>query len=156
MAAVSSTTLPSQSLPMDEDDFLLIEDVPDLSICTVCKSTRLEPIDNGAFYACVDCGTQVQGVVEEATEAFETSVGWSGRKRSTGGRKKKQPTADAHVEEKETVLAENAGLRSMLGLEERASEQVQELRETEDGVNRALLLSAVEERQPAARVGNGQ
>ena len=51
----------------------------------------------------------------------------------------------AHVEEKETVLAENAGLRSMLGLEERASEQVQELRETEDGVNRALLLSAVEE-----------
>jgi hypothetical protein len=33
----------------------------------------------------------------------------------------------------------------MLGLEERASEQVQELRETEDGVNRALLLSAVEE-----------
>ena len=91
---------PTQSPLLDEDDFLIV-DVPDCSICTVCKSTRLEPIDNGAFYACLDCGTQVQGVVEEATEAFETSVGWSGRRRSTGGKKKKQKTGEGHVEEME-------------------------------------------------------
>ena len=50
-----------------------------------------------------------------------------------------------HLEEKNAILAENAGLRSMLGLTEKASENVQEIRETEDGVNRALLMSAVEE-----------
>ena len=49
-----------------------------------------------------------------------------------------------HAEEKETILAENAGLRSMMGLEG-SSEAVEEIRETEDGVNRALLLSAAEE-----------
>lgn len=49
-----------------------------------------------------------------------------------------------HAEEKETILAENAGLRSMMGLEG-SSEAVEEIRETEDGVNRALLMSAVEE-----------
>lgn len=46
-----------------------------------------------------------------------------------------------HAEEKETILAENAGLRSMMGLEG-SSEAVEEIRETEDGVNRALLMSA--------------
>lgn len=49
-----------------------------------------------------------------------------------------------HAEEKETILAENAGLRSMMGLEG-SSEAVEEIRETEDGVNRALLMSATEE-----------
>ena len=48
-----------------------------------------------------------------------------------------------HLQEKQTILAENAGMRALLG--EEASEVVQELRETEDGVNRALLLAAVEE-----------
>ena len=50
-----------------------------------------------------------------------------------------------HAEEKEKILAENAGLRSMMGLEEANSPAVETMRETEDGVNRALLLSAVEE-----------
>ena len=50
-----------------------------------------------------------------------------------------------NAEDRETILAENAGLRGMLGLEERSSEQVEEIRDTEDGVNRALLMSAVEE-----------
>jgi hypothetical protein len=49
-----------------------------------------------------------------------------------------------HAEEKETILAENAGLRSMMDLEG-SSEAVEEIRETEDGVNRALLMSAAEE-----------
>jgi len=48
-----------------------------------------------------------------------------------------------HLQEKQAILAENAGMRALLG--EEASETVQELRETEDGVNRALLLAAVEE-----------
>ena len=48
-----------------------------------------------------------------------------------------------HLQEKQVILAENAGMRALLG--EDASEGVQELRETEDGVNRALLLAAVEE-----------
>ena len=50
-----------------------------------------------------------------------------------------------HLEEKNAILAENAGLRGMLGLSEKSSENVAEIRETEDGVNRALLMSAVEE-----------
>lgn len=49
-----------------------------------------------------------------------------------------------HLREKQVILQENAGLRAMLG-EDAASESVQEVRETEDGVNRALLLAAVEE-----------
>ena len=53
--------------------------------------------------------------------------------------------ASQHAEEKEKILAENAGLRSMMGLEEANSPAVEEMRETEDGVNRALLISAVEE-----------
>ena len=48
-----------------------------------------------------------------------------------------------HLQEKQAILAENAGMRALLG--EEASETVQDLRETEDGVNRALLLAAVEE-----------
>ena len=48
-----------------------------------------------------------------------------------------------HLQEKQVILAENAGMRALLG--DDASEAVQELRETEDGVNRALLLAAVEE-----------
>ncbi|CAL6381950.1 unnamed protein product [Bathycoccus prasinos] len=53
-----------------------------------------------------------------------------------------------HLIEKETILAENAGLRSLVpGLQDEvSSEQVANIRETEDGVNRALLLlAAVEE-----------
>ena len=50
-----------------------------------------------------------------------------------------------HADERDAILAENAGLRGMLGLEETSSENVSEIRETEDGVNRALLLSAAEE-----------
>ena len=53
--------------------------------------------------------------------------------------------ASQHAEEKEKILAENAGLRAMMGLEEANSPAVEEMRETEDGVNRALLISAVEE-----------
>ena len=49
-----------------------------------------------------------------------------------------------HLREKQVILQENAGLRAMVG-EDAASESVQEVRETEDGVNRALLLAAVEE-----------
>ena len=51
----------------------------------------------------------------------------------------------AHADERDAILAENAGLRGMLGLEETSSENVSLIRETEDGVNRALLLSAAEE-----------
>ena len=40
-------------------------------------------------------------------------------------------------------MDENAGLRALMG--EEASDVVREVRETEDGVNRALLLAAVEE-----------
>ena len=52
-----------------------------------------------------------------------------------------------HLIEKETILAENAGLRSLVpGLQDEvSSEAVANIRETEDGVNRALLLAAVEE-----------
>ena len=49
-----------------------------------------------------------------------------------------------HLEEKQQILAENAGMRALLG-DEDFSEAIQGLRETEDGVNRALLLAAVEE-----------
>ena len=49
----------------------------------------------------------------------------------------------AHLEEKRQILDENAGLRALMG--EEASDVVREVRETEDGVNRALLLAAVEE-----------
>jgi hypothetical protein len=49
----------------------------------------------------------------------------------------------AHLQEKQQILSENAGLRALMG--EEASDTVQEVRETEDGVNRALLLAAVEE-----------
>ena len=51
----------------------------------------------------------------------------------------------AHADERDAILAENAGLRGMLGLEETSSENVALIRETEDGVNRALLMSAAEE-----------
>ena len=51
----------------------------------------------------------------------------------------------AHADERDAILAENAGLRGMLGLEETSSENVARIRETEDGVNRALLMSAAEE-----------
>ena len=56
---------------------------------------------------------------------------------------------DAHTRERETVLSENAALRSMLkgyipDLES-SSKDVAEIKETEDGVNRALLMSAMEE-----------
>ena len=47
----------------------------------------------------------------------------------------------AHLEEKRQILDENAGLRALMG--EEASDVVREVRETEDGVNRALLLAAV-------------
>ena len=50
-----------------------------------------------------------------------------------------------HAREKEMILAENAGLRAMMGLKEQSSEAVEAARETEDGVNRALLMSAAEE-----------
>ena len=50
---------------------------------------------------------------------------------------------EAHLEEKRQILDENAGLRALMG--EEASDVVREVRETEDGVNRALLLAAVEE-----------
>ena len=52
-----------------------------------------------------------------------------------------------HLIEKEQILAENAGLRSLIpGLQDDiSSEAVMNIRETEDGVNRALLLAAVEE-----------
>ena len=63
------------------------------------------------------------------------------------GRERLRQIVAQHLIEKETILAENAGLRSLVpGLQDEvSSEQVANIRETEDGVNRALLLAAVEE-----------